>query len=103
MENLFTTAVESGNITAILAAVVVYVIIYFQRKTTETDRDVTTEKLSKEIATLKRISDLKQKDIEYLKAENSGVKEDIREMKNTLNQMAISLAKIAAKYEFNKD
>lgn len=40
-----------------------------------------------------------EKDIEYLKTENSGVKEDIKEMKQTLNQMAISLATIAAKYK----
>ena len=51
-----------------------------------------------EIAKLKQENELKQKDIDYLMAENNGVKEDIKEMKNTLNQMAISLATIAAKY-----
>lgn len=99
MEDLITTAFQSGNATAILAAAVVYVIIYFQRKNTGTTRDTTTEKLMAELAEVKKDNELKQKDIDYLLSENDGVKQDIKEMKATLNQMAISLAKIAAKYD----
>lgn len=99
MEDFITTAFQSGNATSIVAAAVVYVIIYLQRKSTSTTRDDATTKLQNEIAELKKDNELKQKDIDYLLAENDGVKEDIKEMKATLNQMAISLAKIAAKYE----
>lgn len=99
MEDFITTAFQSGNATSIVAAAVVYVIIYLQRKSTSTTRDDATIKLQNEIAELKKDNELKQKDIDYLLAENDGVKEDIKEMKATLNQMAISLAKIAAKYE----
>lgn len=98
MEDFITAAFQSGNATAIVAAAVVYVIIYIQRKNTSVTRDNTSEKLLMEIAKLKQENELKQKDIDYLMAENNGVKEDIKEMKNTLNQMAISLATIAAKY-----
>lgn len=98
MEEFITAAFQSGNATAIVAAAVVYVIIYIQRKNTSVSRDNTSEKLLMEIAKLKQENELKQKDIDYLMAENNGVKEDIKEMKNTLNQMAISLATIAAKY-----
>lgn len=98
MEEFITAAFQSGNATAIVAAAVVYVIIYIQRKNTSVTRDNTSEKLLMEIAKLKQENELKQKDIDYLMAENTGVKEDIKEMKNTLNQMAISLATIAAKY-----
>ena len=98
MEEFIIAAFQSGNATAIVAAAVVYVIIYIQRKNTSVTRDNTSEKLLMEIAKLKQENELKQKDIDYLMAENNGVKEDIKEMKNTLNQMAISLATIAAKY-----
>lgn len=98
MEEFITAAFQSGNATAIVAAAVVYVIIYIQRKNTSVTRDNTSEKLLMEIAKLKQENELKQKDIDYLMAENNGVKEDIKEMKTTLNQMAISLATIAAKY-----
>ena len=98
MEEFITAAFQSGNATAIVAAAVVYVIIYIQRKNTSVTRDNTSEKLLMESAKLKQENELKQKDIDYLMAENNGVKEDIKEMKNTLNQMAISLATIAAKY-----
>ena len=98
MEEFITAAFQSGNATAIVAAAVVYVIIYIQRKNTSVTRDNTSEKFLMEIAKLKQENELKQKDIDYLMTENNGVKEDIKEMKNTLNQMAISLATIAAKY-----
>lgn len=97
MEDLIVSAFQSGNAMAILAAVIVYVVIYIQRKNTREERNDTTDKLITEIAELKKENSLKSKDIEYLMSENSVVKEDIKEIKNTLNQMAISLATIAAK------
>ena len=99
MEDLITSALQSGNTTAILSAVIVYLVIYFQRKNTGAERDNMTDKLFEEIADLRKDNELKQKDINYLLNENNIVKEDIKEIKATLNQMAISLAKIAAKYD----
>ena len=40
-----------------------------------------------------------EKDVNYLMTETLGIKEDIKEMKNTLNSMALSLERIAAKYD----
>ena len=39
MEELLTNAFQSGNATAIIAAVVVYVTIYLQRRDTKSKRD----------------------------------------------------------------
>ena len=40
-----------------------------------------------------------EKDVKYLMTETTGIKEDIKEMKNTLNTMALALERIAAKYD----
>ena len=53
MEELLTNAFSSGNATAIIAAVVVYVIIYLQRNNTKKSRDGENENLKAEIAVLK--------------------------------------------------
>ena len=103
MEDLLTTAFQSGNATAILTGVIVYVIVFLQRKNTAVSRDDTNKKLQDRIASLEKDVELKQKVIEYLMNENSGIKEDIKEIKGTLNQIAISLAEIAAQYKSFKE
>lgn len=103
MEDLLTTAFQSGNATAILTGVIVYVIVFLQRKNTAVSRDDTNKKLHDRIVSLEKDVELKQKDIEYLMNENSGIKEDIKEIKGTLNQIAISLAEIAAQYKSFKE
>lgn len=95
MENVLIHALESGNITAVLGCLLVYLIIHIQRKNTASDRDKSLDELKKEIADLQKENELKQKDIDFLLQENSGIKDDIKEIKGTLNQMAISLAEIA--------
>ncbi len=52
MEELLTNAFQSGNATAIIAAVVVYVIIYLQRNSTGKKRDDDNDKLTAKIAVL---------------------------------------------------
>ena len=96
MEDMLINALESGNATAILGCLLVYLIIHIQRRNTASDRDETINELRKEITELQKENELKQKDINYLMTENSVVKEDLKEIKGTLNQMAISLAEIAA-------
>lgn len=103
MEDILTTAFQSGNATAILTGVIVYVIVFLQRKNTALSRDDDIKKLQERITSLEKENVLKQKDIEYLMNENSGIKEDIKEIKGTLNQIAISLAEIAAQYKSFKD
>jgi hypothetical protein len=103
MEDLLTTAFQSGNATAILTGIIVYVIVFLQRKNTAVSRDDDNKKLQDRIANLEKENVLKQKDIEYLMSENSGIKEDIREIKGTLNQIAISMAEIAAQYKSFKE
>ena len=44
-------------------------------------------------------NELQGKDIEYIKNEQIDVKSDIKEIKATLNTMAIALERIAAKYD----
>lgn len=61
MEELLTNAFQSGNATAIIAAVVVYGIIWFQRNNTKKTRDDANENLKAEIAVLKN-------ELEQLKA-----------------------------------
>ena len=61
MEELLTSAFNSGNITAIICAVIVYLIIHIQRNNTGKRRDGENENVKSEIAVLKN-------EIEQLKA-----------------------------------
>lgn len=99
MEELLTTAFQSGNATAVLSGVIVYLIVFLQRKNTAATRDDSISKLNGEMTELKNQKILLSKDIEYLMSENRGIKEDIKEIKGTLNQIAVSIAEIAAQYK----
>ena len=52
MEELLTTAFQSGNATAILSGVIVYLIVFLQRKNTAATRDDTISKLKEDIDNL---------------------------------------------------
>lgn len=52
MEDLLTNAFQSGNATAIIAAVVVYGIIWFQRNNTKKSRDDDKDDFDKRLAIL---------------------------------------------------
>lgn len=103
MEDFLIKALQSGNVTGMLCSIILYLIIHVQRKNTATYRDSQIEDLQKvhaqEINKLKIEKELMEKDIEFLKDENSTVKSDIKEIKTTLQQIALSLATIAAKNE----
>ena len=103
MEDMLVNALSSGNATAILGSLLVYLIIHIQRRNATTSRDKDIEALKKDITDLQKENELKQKDITYLMQENSVVKEDLKEIKGTLNQMAISLAEIAAQAKLSKE
>lgn len=108
-------------IIALIAVVVVYGVITYQRNTTakirnnqNTERKYEIEQLQIESTTLKQDvakmkeeqhimnteKQLMQKDIAHLFEENSTVKDDIRVIKETLNNIQISIQKIGAYYDF---
>ena len=103
MEDLLTTAFQSGNATAILSGVIVYLIVFLQRKNTAATRDDTISKLKEDIDNLNNQKILMQKDIEFLVQENTGIKQDIKEIKSTLQQIAVSIAEIAVQYKEFKE
>lgn len=105
MEEIIQQLAASGPL-GVIAAGIVYLVIYFQRKQTSEKRNDDTAQLQKEIDELaaelqkeKTEKQLLEKDVKYLMGETIGIKEDIKEMKNTLNSMALALERIAAKYE----
>ena len=105
MEEIIQQLAASGPL-GVIAAGIVYLVIYFQRKQTSEKRNDDTAQLQKEIDELteelqkeKTEKQLLEKDVKYLMTETTGIKEDIKEMKNTLNSMALALERIAAKYE----
>lgn len=111
---------EPLSIVALLACITIYVVIHYQRKNTAESRDseimaLTSgmKNLNNELAHTKYAVDnlqtvineveiekkLLQKDVDFIKSEHIDIKTDIKEMKNTLNNMALSLERIAAKYD----
>lgn len=106
MEEYLIHLAENGGPIGVFAAVLVYLIIFIQRKNTSEKRDDDKLKL---INGLTKLNDeinnketeiiLLKKDIELLKEENIGIKQDIKEIKNTLQTMALALERIASKYD----
>ena len=62
MEELLTNAFNTGDIKIVAAAIILYVIIHFQRKQTSSKRDEDTDSLNTRISLLesevKRVKDL---------------------------------------------
>lgn len=123
MEQSILNIISKGDplsIVALLACIAIYVVIRYQRKNTAESRDAeiatlttkiknfgselektksTVDNLQTIVNELETEKKLLQKDVNYLITETTGIKEDIKEMKNTLNSMALSLERIAAKYD----
>lgn len=106
MEDIIQQLAQNGGPLGVIAAGVVYLIVYLQRKNTSTKRNDEAAELREQINELKKeIADsqtekqLMQKDIDYLMDENVGIKADIKEIKSTLQTMALALERIAAKYD----
>lgn len=123
MEQTVLNIISKGeplSIVALLACITVYIVIHYQRKNTAESRDseimtLTSgmKNLNNELAKTKSAVDnlqtiinevetekkLLQKDVDIIKSEHIDIKTDIKEMKNTLNNMALSLERIAAKYD----
>lgn len=123
MEQAVLNIISKGeplSIVALLACITIYVVIHYQRKNTAESRDseiltLTSglKNLNTELTLTKSAVDnlqtvinevetekkLLQKDVDFIKSEHIDIKTDIKEMKNTLNNMALSLERIAAKYD----
>lgn len=123
MEQLILNIISKGeplSIVALLACITIYVVIHYQRKNTAESRDseimtltsglknlnnelaktkVSVDNLQTVINEVETEKKLLQKDVDIIKSEHIDIKTDIKEMKNTLNNMALSLERIAAKYD----
>ena len=121
MEQLILNIISKGeplSIVALLACITIYVVVHYQRKNTAESRDseimtltsglknlnnelaktkVSVDNLQTVINEVETEKKLLQKDVDIIKSEHIDIKTDIKEMKNTLNNMALSLERIAAK------
>lgn len=90
MEEILTNAFNSGNIVAILCAVAVYVLIWFQRNNTASKRNEDSQalhdKLMKHEFTIAQL-----KDNQNLMTE---IQEDIKQQLNILNTNVVKLSTI---------
>ena len=102
MEAVLGQVLESGNATAIICFIICYVVIYFQRKNTGATRDNAQKALEDEIQKLRMENELMKKDVLILKEEHSDIQEDVKEIKATLQNMALALERIAASSEITK-
>lgn len=104
--------ISSGNALAILALVaiiVVYLVIKYQRNNTAVVRDSENQALNKKVEDLQgKVTQLElekqllSKDVDYIKTEQLDIKQDIKDIKNTLSKMAVSLERIATQYGKDK-
>lgn len=64
MEDLLTNAFNTGDIKIVIAALAVYLIVYFQRKDTKSKRDDTADSFDKRISLLENeIQEIKNLDL----------------------------------------
>jgi len=127
MESAALGIISSGNPLAIMALIclaVMWFVIRYQRKNTAEVRDKQNtdltnelnnaksalEECSKKVEELEKSQqaliiskELMSKDVDYLKEENATVKQDLKDIKSTLATMALSLERIAARYDNMKD
>lgn len=87
MENILSQAFSTGDIKIVIVSVILYVIIYFQRKQTGDKRNTDTESLQTRITLLenefKRISDLDlETKLAQIQTDLSWIKERLKDNLN---------------------
>lgn len=95
MEDILQQAFNSGNVTAIVCAVAVYILIYIQRNSTKATRDKDSQELHD--ANLKmrfEIDQLKHNDVH-----KEEILDDLRDQLNILNTNLVKLAVTIEKME----
>lgn len=95
MEDILQQAFNSGNITAIVCAVVVYILIYIQRNSTKATRDKDSQELHDENLKMRfEIDQLKHNDVH-----KEEILDDLRDQLNILNTNLVKLAVTIEKME----
>ena len=95
MEDILQQAFNSGNVTAIVCAVAVYILIYIQRNSTKATRDKDSQELHDENLKMRfEIDQLKHNDIHKEEILN-----DLRDQLNILNTNLVKLAVTIEKME----
>jgi hypothetical protein len=85
MEEILTQAFSTGDIKIVVVAVILYVIIYFQRKDTKKTRDNIQESLETRIALLENeVNRLKDLDLE---ARLAGIETSLRYIESLLKEL----------------
>lgn len=84
MEDLLTNAFSTGDIKIVIAALVVYAIVYMQRKDTKAKRDDAQESMDTRVKLLEvEIQRLKDLDLD---ARLASIQTDLQWIKNKLNK-----------------
>lgn len=95
MDDILQQAFNSGNITAIVCAVTVYILIYIQRNSTKATRDKDSQDLHDENLKMRfEIDQLKHNDVHKEEILN-----DLRDQLNILNTNLVKLAVTIEKME----
>lgn len=95
MEDILQQAFNSGNVTAIVCAVAVYILIYIQRNSTKATRDKDSQELHDENLKMRfEIDQLKHNDVHKEEILN-----DLRDQLNILNTNLVKLAVTIEKME----
>lgn len=95
MDDILQQAFNSGNITAIVCAVAVYILIYVQRNSTKATRDKDSQDLHDENLKMRfEIDQLKHNDVHKEEILN-----DLRDQLNILNTNLVKLAVTIEKME----
>ena len=95
MEDILQQAFNSGNITAIVCAVAIYILIYIQRNSTKATRDKDSQDLHDENLKMRfEIDQLKHNDVH-----KEEILDDLRDQLNILNTNLVKLAVTIEKME----
>jgi len=86
MEDLLTNAFNTGDIKIVIAALVVYAIIYLQRKDTKGKRDEDYDAMDKRITLLEH-------DCEFMKSQHALFGQKLDNIMDILTKIQIELAK----------
>ncbi len=85
MEEILTNAFNTGDIKIVVAAIILYVVIYFQRKQTSEKRDTDHDTLETRIALLENeVNRLKDLDLE---ARLAGIETSLRYIESLLKEL----------------
>lgn len=86
MEEILSQAFSTGDIKIVIAALVVYIVITFQRGNTKKDRDTAHDDLDKRLS-------LVEHDVNFMKEQHSLFADKLDRILNELTNIKVELAK----------